>query len=234
MTNLPPSPTGPADSDASSPSEPVESAAPAASAASVAPAESAAPAASAATSPYRAADSAAPAASSAPATPYGAPVGSTAPSTAPWVQAGGQSPYPPQQTQPPFATQQPYGQQPYAGQPPYAGQAPQGQAQFSYPQQQGPYGHPAAAPGVPKTTDGPGLAALIIGIICMVIAIVPTEVFGSILLAGVGMTLGIIGLVLPARPRKQALWGLILSGASIIVGLIMTFVYAFGSVLTYY
>lgn len=64
----------------------------------------------------------------------------------------------------------------------------------------------------------------------MLIAILPGSTFGSFLPGFVGIVLGIIGLALPGRPRRLAAWGLALSTASMVFGVVMGFVYAFGSV----
>jgi hypothetical protein len=62
----------------------------------------------------------------------------------------------------------------------------------------------------------------------MVAAFIPFVGFFSFLLGPAGLICGIIGLVLTDRPRRQALWGTILSGVSMIVAFIMIFVYTFG------
>ena len=104
---------------------------------------------------------------------------------------------------------------------------PYNSAQY-YPQDQLPYGYTAVGPTPPKRSNGPGLAALIIGITSLVLASVPFANFFSFALGPAGLICGIIGLILTDRPRRQALWGTILSGASMIVAFIMIFVYTFG------
>ncbi|WP_162925034.1 DUF308 domain-containing protein [Mycetocola zhujimingii] len=181
-------------------------------------------------SPYRAADSV-------PTDPT-APVRSAVPEDPAGYRpyAGGSSNQPAQQPVYPSSPQLPPYPQTFQPQQPQFNQAPQqqqphNQAHYSYPQQQpNPYGpaQPAA-----YTSNGPGLTSFIIGIAAMLIAILPGMTFGATLPGVIGIVFGIIGLVLPGRPRRQALWGLVLSGTSIILGIILAFVYAFGSVLTF-
>ncbi|MCP2031135.1 hypothetical protein L1277_001226 [Okibacterium sp. HSC-33S16] len=106
-------------------------------------------------------------------------------------------------------------------QPPYS-------AAHYYPQPQLPYGYTAVGPTPPKRSNGPGLAALIIGIGSIVVAFIPIANFFSFLLGPAGVIVGIVGLALADRPRRQAIWGLVLSGVSMIVAFIMIFVYTFG------
>jgi hypothetical protein len=106
-------------------------------------------------------------------------------------------------------------------------QPPYNSAQY-YPQEQLPYGYSAIGPNAPKRGNGPGLAALIIGIASMVLAFIPFANFFSFALGPAGLICGIVGLILTDRPRRQALWGTILSGVSMIVAFIMIFVYTFG------
>jgi hypothetical protein len=106
-------------------------------------------------------------------------------------------------------------------------QPPYNSAQY-YPQEQLPYGYTAVGPTPPKRSNGPGLAALIIGIASMVVAFIPFVNFFSFLLGPAGLICGIVGLILTDRPRRQALWGTILSGVSMILAFIMIFVYTFG------
>ena len=106
-------------------------------------------------------------------------------------------------------------------------QAPRNAAEF-HPQAQLPYGYTLAGPTPPKRSNGPGFAALIIGIVSMVVAFIPFANFFSFVLGPAGLICGIIGLILTDRPRRQALWGTVLSGVSMIVAFIMIFVYTFG------
>ena len=82
----------------------------------------------------------------------------------------------------------------------------------------------------PAQGNGPGLASLIVGTVSLLIAFLPGTTFGSFLPGFVGIVLGVIGLVLPGRPRRFAAWGLGLSAASMVFGIVMGFVYAFGAV----
>lgn len=217
MTNLPPSPYGAADDDASrsgepgeaapSSSTPLEEAGPPSQSGAPEPEPEPLPAAAPA-SPYRAADAGAPTAQP----PFGAP---QQPSNL------GQF-YP--QTPPPYGhftpAPGPYGS--YPQNPVQNGSGPLNQAQFGY----------APGPsGPPKRGNGLGLTSLIIGIASMLIAITPPSSFGTFLLGFVGVVFGIIGLALPGRPRRQATWGLILSGLSMVLGIVLTFVYGFAGVL---
>ena len=92
-----------------------------------------------------------------------------------------------------------------------------------------PYGYTVVGPTQPKRSNGPGLAALIIGIIAVITAFIPFVNFFAFLLGPAGVILGIIGLVLADRPRRMAAWGLILSVASMVLAFILIFVYTFGA-----
>lgn len=106
-------------------------------------------------------------------------------------------------------------------QPPYSA------TQF-YPEEHLPYGYTAVRPTPPKRSNGPGFAALIIGIVSVVLAFIPFANFFSFLLGTVGIIVGIVGLVLTDRPRRQAIWGTVLSGLSLGIAFLMAFVYTFG------
>ncbi|MBG6238408.1 hypothetical protein IWX78_001380 [Mycetocola sp. CAN_C7] len=131
--------------------------------------------------------------------------------------------------QSPYGPADPSGQNP-TGQnpPPYSGQQqPYNAAQY-YPQEQPPYGYTVVGPTGPKRSNGPGLAALIIGVVAVVIAFIPFIGFFAFLLGPAGIIVGIVGLVLADRPRRQAAWGTGLSAASMVIAFIMIFVYTFG------
>ncbi len=105
--------------------------------------------------------------------------------------------------------------------------SPYGANQFS-PEEQLPYGYTLATATPPSDKNGPGFAALIIGIVSVVAAFIPFLNFISFLLGPAGIICGIIGLVLTARPRRQAIWGTVLSGVSMIIAFVLIFVYTFG------
>ncbi|GGE95163.1 hypothetical protein D9V28_08295 [Mycetocola zhadangensis] len=83
-------------------------------------------------------------------------------------------------------------------------------------------------PTPPKRSNGPGRAALIIGIVSMVLSLLPVVNFFSFVLGFAGLICGTIGLILTDRPRRQALWGTILSGVSISVAFFTVLAYTFG------
>ena len=124
----------------------------------------------------------------------------------------------------------PYGPSPYGpatpAPQPQQPQQPQQPPMF-HPPQAPSYGHTVVAPTPPKRGNGPGLAALIVGIAAVVTAFLPLVNFVAFVLGPVGIILGIIGLVRAGRPRRQAAWGTALSAASILLALVMIFVYAF-------
>ena len=134
-------------------------------------------------------------------------------------------PYPPQQ--PPAYPTQPYPQPAYAQQPPPS-QGPLDAAHF-YPQEnQPPYGYTVVGQEPPKHGNGPGLAALICGIVAIIAAVIPFVNFLAFPIGVSGLILGIVGLVLVNRPRRMAIWGTILSVVSLILAFVMIFVYTFG------
>ena len=69
---------------------------------------------------------------------------------------------------------------------------------------------PAPAPGGPKQSNGLGLAALIVGIVAFLFAVIPVLSFVAWLPALVAIGLGIAGLVVKNKKRVTALIGLIL------------------------
>lgn len=80
-------------------------------------------------------------------------------------------------------------------------------------------------PTVEKRGNGLGVAALVIGIVALLGAFIPFANYGTGFLAFVGLVLGIIGLVLKGRKRKIAIAGTILSGAALILSIVMAIVY---------
>ncbi|MET4638137.1 DUF4190 domain-containing protein [Mycetocola sp. 2940] len=100
--------------------------------------------------------------------------------------------------------------------------------QFHPQAQQPPAGYPLAGQPPAKHGNGPGLAALILGIIAIVAAVIPIVNFLAFPLGTCGLILGIVGLVLVDRPRVMAIWGTVLSVVSLILAFVMVFVYTFG------
>jgi hypothetical protein len=142
---------------------------------------------------------------------------------APPQASGGQVPQQPHggPQQPPGAEQSPYGgpQQPYAGQQsPYAGQ------QSPYGGQQSPYGQAPTgaaaygqAQGSPQGGNGLAIASIVVGGVGLVLSFVG---FG-VILAVVGLVLGIIALVKKKGARMLALIGTIVSGLGVLVGIVV-------------
>ncbi|HEY2642357.1 MAG TPA: hypothetical protein VGI56_01270 [Galbitalea sp.] len=85
--------------------------------------------------------------------------------------------------------------------------------------------NPAPVPPTPKTGNGLGTAALVIGIIAFVGSFIPFLNYGSIFIAVIGLVLGIVGLVVKNRPRKAALAGTIISGVALILSIILAVAY---------
>jgi len=132
------------------------------------------------------------------------------------------APQPPQpvygSTPPPSAPQPAYGapQQPYGGQPqqPYGGQqAPYGAA---------PSGAPAygQSPQSPQGGNGLGIASIVVGGVGLLLSFIG---FG-VILAIVGLVLGIIALVKKKGARMLALIGTIVSGLGVLIGLAVVIV----------
>ena len=142
-----------------------------------------------------------------------------------------QSPHGPAESAPrsPYGPAEPTGQSQPQPQPwQYAPAQPPYNASQYYPQDQVPYGYTLAARTPPKRSNGPGLAALIIGIAAMVTALTPFVNFFAFLIGPAGIIVGIIGLALADRPRRMAAWGTILSAVSLVLAFVMIFVYTFG------
>ncbi len=86
---------------------------------------------------------------------------------------------------------------------------------------------PAAGPsgaGAPGT-NGWGLAALIVGAVALVGAVIPFVNYAVPVLAVVGIVLGIVALVLRGRRRGSAIAGLILSGVALVLSIVLAIVY---------
>ena len=126
------------------------------------------------------------------------------------------------------APQSPYG--PAGSAAPPAPLAPQQPLTLAQLHQQGdlPYGYTVVGPTGPKHTNGPGLAALVIGIAAVVASFLPVVGVVAFALGPIGVLLGVIGLVLAERPRRQAAWGTGLSAVSMGIAFVMIFVYSFG------
>lgn len=84
---------------------------------------------------------------------------------------------------------------------------------------------PAGSPA-PRTSNGLGVAALVLGIIALIFAFVPFANYVAIALALVGLILGVIGLVSKGRSKGLPLSGTIISGIALILSIIMVVVYA--------
>jgi hypothetical protein len=76
-----------------------------------------------------------------------------------------------------------------------------------------------------KSGNGFGVASLILGILALVGAFIPFLNYGSIFLAGIGIILGVVGVVIKLRPRGTAIAGLILSGLGLILSIMMVVIY---------
>ncbi|GAA1128685.1 Ltp family lipoprotein [Citricoccus alkalitolerans] len=87
-------------------------------------------------------------------------------------------------------------------------------------QQQPQYGGQPGPP--PKTGNGLGVAALVLGIIAIVIAFIPFIGIGSFLLGALAVILGIVGLRKKGLPKGTSIAGLILGALSLIIAGIMT------------
>lgn len=94
--------------------------------------------------------------------------------------------------------------------------------------QQPPHGYTPAGQTPPNRGNGPGLAALILGIVAIIAAVIPIVNFLAFPLGICGLILGIVGLVIVDRPRMMAIWGTVLSVVSLVLAFVMIFVYTFG------
>ncbi len=128
---------------------------------------------------------------------------------------------------------------PYASPGPFASPGPGAPAPLPHhqpPLRPDPYGPSNApplyggAPGFPppqgsgtgKGSNGVGLAALLVGIVALVLAFLPFASFIAWLPALIAVGLGITGLVLKNRKRGTALTGLILGGLALIVAIVVS------------
>ncbi|MGO4105039.1 MmpS family transport accessory protein [Leifsonia sp. YAF41] len=84
---------------------------------------------------------------------------------------------------------------------------------------------PVPAEPQPKTGNGLGVAALIIGIIALVGAFIPFLNYGTGFIAFIGLVLGIIGLVRKGKKKGVAIAGTIISGLALILSIVMAMVY---------
>jgi hypothetical protein len=83
---------------------------------------------------------------------------------------------------------------------------------------------PAGYPAPPKS-NGPGVAALVLGIIALVFAFVPFANYLAIALGLVGLILGVLGLLAKGRSKGLPITGTVLSGIALILSIIMVVVY---------
>lgn len=142
-----------------------------------------------------------------------------------------QPPQPQQPAQPSYPTQptQPYPPQGYPTQPYPPQQQPVYNLNDFHPTEQlPPHGYTPAGQTPPNRGNGPGLAALILGIIAIVAAVIPFVNFLAFPIGVAGLILGIVGLVIIDRPRRMAIWGTVLSVLSLVLAFILVFVYTFG------
>lgn len=93
------------------------------------------------------------------------------------------------------------------------------------------YVQPSAPPPTPPPApvaqgNGLGIAALIVGIIAVMLSFIPlVGTFGG-LLGAVAVVLGIVGLLMKGRPHGTSIAGLILGVVSIVIAIIMTVITA--------
>jgi hypothetical protein len=84
------------------------------------------------------------------------------------------------------------------------------------------------APRERRTSNGVGMAALIVGVLSLIGSVIPLLNYVSGFLAIVGIALGIIGLLLKDRPRGTALGGLVLSAIALVLSIVLAIVYTAG------
>ncbi|WP_167043630.1 DUF4190 domain-containing protein [Salinibacterium sp. ZJ454] len=77
----------------------------------------------------------------------------------------------------------------------------------------------------PKGKNGLGLAALIVGAVAFVMALIPVATYVAGFIAFVGLVLGIIALVLKNRVKRIAAIGTIVSGIALVLSIVMSVVY---------
>ena len=88
------------------------------------------------------------------------------------------------------------------------------------PAPQPPYGGGQVPPQ--KTGNGFGVAALVLGIIAIVLAFIPVIGVVAFVLGGLALILGIVGVTRKGRPRGMSIAGLVLGLVSLIVAGIVT------------
>jgi len=79
---------------------------------------------------------------------------------------------------------------------------------------------PPPAPSAPTQSNGLGVAALVLGIISVVLSFIPLIGLAAFPLGGLAVLLGVIGLFLKGRKRGMAITGVILGIVSIVVAAI--------------
>jgi len=85
---------------------------------------------------------------------------------------------------------------------------------------------PPSEPGPARRRGGLGIAALVLGIAGFVFAWIPFASYVAIGLAGIGVILGILALVLRGRRTGLGIAGLIISAVALIAAIMMTVLYA--------
>jgi hypothetical protein len=80
---------------------------------------------------------------------------------------------------------------------------------------------PSPSPTPAPQSNGPGIAALVLGIIAAVVSFIPIINQGAFVLGPIAVILGVVGLVLKGRQRGGAIAGLILGAVSMIIAGIM-------------
>jgi hypothetical protein len=87
-----------------------------------------------------------------------------------------------------------------------------------------------SGPTPPKTGNGLGIAALIVGIVALVGSFIPFVNFATGFIAFVGLVLGVIALFLKGRPKKAAIAGTIVSVIALILSIVLSVAYTAGFV----
>ncbi|MFF1573196.1 DUF4190 domain-containing protein [Leifsonia sp. NPDC058292] len=82
-----------------------------------------------------------------------------------------------------------------------------------------------AAPAPAQSSNGLGIAALVIGILAFIGAFIPFLNYGAWFLGLIGLVLGIIGLVQKNKKKSVALTGTIISGVAIILSIVLAIAY---------
>jgi hypothetical protein len=89
---------------------------------------------------------------------------------------------------------------------------------------------PPAGDGQPRRGNGVGLAALIVGIVALLLAFLPIGSFVAFLPALAAIALGIVGLTLAGRSRGTSVAGLVLGGVALIVAIVISVISVIGLV----